>query len=52
MVQRLDEAYHAILVASIHDTVIVLLSPGGASVLPLYDILGSAKSAGVPVQHW
>ena len=37
--------------ATIHDTVAVLLSPGGASVLPLYDFPGSAESAGAPIQH-
>ena len=50
-VQRLDEANHVVLPASIYDTAVVLLSLGGASVLPLHDFPGSAESAGAPIHH-
>ena len=44
-------ADYTILPAAVHDTAAVLLSPGGASVLPLHDFPGSAESAGAPIHH-
>ena len=49
--QRLDEADQAVLIASIHNAMTVLLSPGCARVLPYYNIPGSAESVGAPAQH-
>ena len=40
MIQRLDAADPEVFTTSFHDATTVLFSPGGASVLPLYDIRG------------
>ena len=45
------EVDYIVLPPAVHDAATVLLSPGGASVLPLYDFPGSAESAGAPIQY-
>ena len=49
LVQRLHETDHVLLHAVVHDIASILLSLGGASVLPLHDFLGSTESAGAPI---
>ena len=41
----------AVFTVAFYDAEAVLLPPGYASVLPHYDIPGSAESVGAPVQH-
>ena len=41
----------AVFIAAFYDVEAVLLPSGCASVLPHYDIPGSAESVGAPVQH-
>ena len=39
----------ALFIATIHDAEAVLLPPGGPTVLPFYDLPGSAESTRAPV---
>ena len=50
-VQELHALDYSLLPAAVHDTTAVLLSPGGTSVLPLHDLLGSTESARALIQY-